>query len=284
MLKLLVIPQDKNFTSDLVSGYVLPLEKFSVSYPCTFSLDEIEKEVSAGKEIFVILNKNIFNCEIQELECVLIFLDKIGVAGVFFYDLSVLSIVRRLSLKLFLVWNQTHMVTNYNTINYYLSRGARGAVLSNEITLDEMLEIRKNTEATLFVNVIYRPIMSFSRRNLVSNFCKTNQIFQNKDFILGHDRVSGEDILVSEERDGTAIFCGKIVNGLDALSHFKKNEFDYGIVDVSRISKEYVALCIESVFSLLHADVNESEIRAEVIKAIGDYTGFLYKKTIYRVK
>ncbi len=279
-----MIPNDKNFSSDLVDGYIFPLNKFSVSFPFEVTLEEVKKAAATGKEVFVILNKNIFNNELEDLEKVLISLDKIGIAGVFFYDLSILSIVRRLSLKISLIWNQTHMVTNYNTINYYLSRGVQGALLSNEITLDEMIEIRKKTPASLFVNVIYRPIMSFSRRNLVSNFFKTNQIEQNSRLIVGRDKISDAELVISEENNGTAIFSGKIVNALEAFSDFVESGFDYGIIDLSRIQKEHTMICVESVFSLLHGDVNEDKIKSKVREAIGDYTGFLYKKTIYRVK
>ena len=36
------------------------------------------------------------------------------------------------------------MVTNYNTCNYYYDKGVNFAYISNEITLEEMIEIKKN--------------------------------------------------------------------------------------------------------------------------------------------
>ena len=75
---------------------------------------------------------------------ILVQLDKMNITGVFFYDLAVLELKRELNLNIDLVWNQTHMVNNYKTCNYYYSKGVKYALLGKEITLDEILEIINN--------------------------------------------------------------------------------------------------------------------------------------------
>jgi len=281
-MKLLVIPKNKECFLQEVDGYILPLKDFSVSYEDSFDLREISEIVQTGKEVFVVINKNIFNHEIKLLEEILYALEKVGPTGVFFYDLSVLSIVKRLSLKISLVWNQTHMVTNYNTINYYLSKGVKGALLANEITLDEMVEIRKKTDAKLFVNIIYRPIMSFTRRSLIHNFYKSSGIDSNANKLVIHEKISGDDFLLKEEKDGTTFFHGRIVNGLSALPVWIENNFDYGIIDLANLEDGVGELCLKTVRSII--DGEKFVDTANISSKIGDYTGFLYKKTIYRVK
>ena len=90
----------------------------------------------------------IFNKDLDSLKNVLLDIDKIGVTGIFYYDVSVLEFNKELNLKADLVWNANHMVTNYETCNYYFSKGVKYAYLSNEITLDETLEINKKSSIT----------------------------------------------------------------------------------------------------------------------------------------
>jgi len=281
-MKLLAIPFEKDFSCDLVDGYILPLEGYSVSYFHKYSLDEIRLCVQFGKEVFVVMNKNIFNHEVEDVKKVLRVLSEMSIKGVFFYDLAILSIVQRCNFDLPLIWNQTNMVTNYNTVNYYASKGVFGAMFSNEITLDEMVEIRKKTEAKLFANIIYRPIMSFSRRSLITNFKKNAGICCEQRDLIVHEKISDENLIVREETDGTSFFYGKIVNGLSALSVMVKESFDYGIIDLSVLSKDCGDLSLNISRNIV--DGKEPENISKVSDLIGDYTGFLYKRTIYKVK
>ena len=52
-MKLLLVKHKRDFYPDNVDGYIVALDGFSVSYPVKYSLDEIEKMVESGKEIFV---------------------------------------------------------------------------------------------------------------------------------------------------------------------------------------------------------------------------------------
>ena len=142
-MKILVEPFYKKDIYSNVDGVILALKDFSVQSPITFTMDEIKKIVKLNPsiEVFVSLNKNFFNDEIDNLIKVLKELDKSNIKGVFFYDLAVLEIKKKYNLKLDLVWNQTHMVNNYRTCDYYYTKGVKYALLGKEITLEEIKEI-----------------------------------------------------------------------------------------------------------------------------------------------
>ena len=106
-----------------------------------------------NKEIFIKIDKNIFNKDIENLKKILLELDSLNINGILFYDLSVLSLAKKLEIKTPLIWNQNFFVTNYRTCNHYEEKGVYGAVISSEITLQEIIEIRKNTSFKLFVNI-----------------------------------------------------------------------------------------------------------------------------------
>lgn len=142
-MKLLIEVSDKsNLFLDKTDGIILPIDKYSVESICTFSLDEIKDIVNkTKKEVFIKINKNIMNDDINDLKKILIELDNLNIKGIFFYDLALLQLKKELNLKMDLVWNQTHMVNNYKTCNYYYSKGVKYALLGKEITLDEIIEI-----------------------------------------------------------------------------------------------------------------------------------------------
>ena len=129
------------------SAFIFGLLNFSSGYHNELSIEEIkELRTIYDGELFIAVNKNMFNSELEELEKELIELDKLNINGILFYDISVLSLHNRLNLKTPLVWNQTHMVTNYNTCNYYYDKGVEYVYLSSEITTSEICEIKEKSK------------------------------------------------------------------------------------------------------------------------------------------
>jgi len=286
LLKSLMVYENNSDYLKYVDGVIMPLIGYSVSYLNKYTIEEIRNFVSNNKEkeVFVVINRNLFNKDILELEEILKKLDDIGVTGIFYYDISVLSIYRKHKFNFGLIWNQTHMVTNFNTINYYLEKGVKGAVLANEITLEEMLEIRKNTNASLFVNVVFCPIMSFSRRKLLSNYCKSTNVDIKGNKLYVKESSSGYKCIVLEEEDGTSVFSEKIVNNLDIVDNYSDNKFDYIIVDTSFLYNDIKESCLYALYCILTGVDDKKVLIKNMKELIGGNTGFLYRKTIYKVK
>ena len=281
-MKLLVEVSNKsNLYLDYVSGIILPLDKYSVESTCFFTMDEIRNIVSNSKtEVFVKINKNLENDDIEDIKNILIELDSIGVNGVFFYDLAVLELKRELNLKLDLVWNQTHMVNNYETCNYYYSKGCKYALLGKEITLDEIKEIIGKSNITCMVEVVSRPSVAFSKRSLVTNYYK-DLGKDSKSEILIHEKVSDDDYRVVENDLGTTFFLNTITNGTSII----KDLFDIGCSYI--IFREYG---IDNFSELVRDTMNYinnnciDNSYVEKYKKLGDSTNFFFKKTIYKVK
>ena len=163
-MKILIEPLSiENLQVENVDGYVLPLQNYAVQSKKYFTLEEIKKvrKKYPEKEIFISLNKNFFNAEIEPLKELLLELDKLHFNGIFFYDLAILELKRELNLTTDLVWSQTHMVNNYKTCNYYHSKGVKYALISKEITLEEILEIINKTTITPMVEVVGLPSVAF---------------------------------------------------------------------------------------------------------------------------
>lgn len=282
-MKLVVVP---NKVSNIdkyreigANAFIFGLKKFSSGYQVSLDIEEIEsiRNNNPDIEIFIAANKNIFNDELEELEKALISLDRIKVNGVLFYDLAVLNIKIKNNLSLDLAWNQTHMVTNYNTCNYYYDKGVKYGVASSEITLDEINEIKKNTNMLLFAQVMGYPIMSFSRRTLLENYFLSNNKKKDKDIYVITN--NNEEYIVSEEESGDAIYYGKILNGSNVLDNIRA---DYLILNEFNISEDIFTKTLELYNGILKT--NNKELMDEVDLLLGNYRGFFFQKTIYKVK
>ena len=277
----LLVEYSNRFNKTKANGIILPLKDYSVESIYYYTLDEI-KAISNNYngEIFVKVNRNFFNDEIDNLKEVLIELDKLNITGVFFYDLAVLELKRELDLKLDLVWNQTHMVNNYRTCDYYNSKGVKYALLGKEITLEEIIEIINKSKITSMVEVVSRPSVAFSRRKLVTNYYKDINKEASKELHL-KEKVSNEYYDVIENKYGTCFYLDKVTNGTSIIKELFDNNCEYIIF------REYG---IDNFNELVNDTMNYIKDKCiddnylDKYKKLGDSTNFFFKKTIYKVK
>ncbi len=281
-MKLLIeLSQKNNLYLDNVDGIILALDNYSVESIVSFSIDEI-KEIrkNTSKEIFVKINKNLMNDDIEKVRDILIELDKIGITGVFFYDLAILELKRELGLSIDLVWNQTHMVNNYKTCDYYYSKGVKYALLGKEITLEEIIEIIKNSKITSMVEVVSRPSVAFSKRKLITNYYKDLGKDRSNELIIT-EKVTNSNYLLREDSNGTSFYLNIVTNGTGIIKELYEAGCEYiifrefGVADfkelVSDTTKYIKGNCMDTGY-------------VSKYKKLGDSTNFFFKKTIYKVK
>lgn len=288
-MKYVVIPNDINeieyYNKKGIDTFIVGLEDYCINYP-SFSLDEI-KDLSSKYRLFIAVNKNIFNSECSDIKEKLLELSKLPILGVLFYDLGILNIVKENNIEIDLVWHQTHMVTNYNTCNFYYDKGVNYGFLANEITLDEILEIKKKTKMKLMVECFGYPIMSHSRRSLLTNYFKSiNKEKENRVYNLT-DRENS--YLLKETKDGASILFGNLINGTKPLFDLIENDINYVVLDMQEVSLEIGEKVVDKYLYILNSFSNitedeKNEIISNMNELIGESTNFFYKKTIYKVK
>lgn len=276
-MKLLGVINDNNYLEYLdngLDGLILPLEDYSVDYFKYYSISDINKyKTSTNKLIYVVINKMIFNNELDKLLNILKELEKIKVDGVFFYDLAILNLIKENKININLIYNGTFMVTNSDTINLYYNIGVKGAYLSNEITKEEILTIRNNTKSELFILLLGNPVVAMSRRNLLTSYF-INKNKSKKDLITIKEPKSRQEFIVKEDSNGTTFFYNKRLNLSNVYKELESN-INYGIIEQGNYSKdEYIKLLKSFV------NFNKKEIDA----LAGHNRGFLYRETIYKVK
>lgn len=283
-MKILIEPLSiENLYAENVDGYILPLQNYAVQNKKYFTLEEIKKvrENHPEKEIFISLNKNFFNAEIEPLKELLLELDKLHFNGIFFYDLAILELKRELNLTTDLVWSQTHMVNNYKTCNYYHSKGVKYALISKEITLEEILEIINKTTITPMVEVVGLPSVAFSKRHLLTNYYTDLNKPVNKELLIT-EKNTNTLYEVLEDEAGTNFFLNTVMNGTSIIKDLFSVKAPYIIMREYGLESSFFSKLLEDTKKYIEGSCLDEEYIAKY-KDYGN-TNFFFKKTIYKVK
>lgn len=275
-MKTLVIPSSLKIIDKLnCDGVIIGIKDLSINMPCYFEVEDLNK---INKEVFVCLNKNIHNNELELLEKTLIKLKDYKIKGIIFYDIAVVNLVKRLNLDFDLVWSQEHMTNNYYTVNFWNSNNVKYTWVSNDITLREMKEIKDNTESKLMVTLFgYIPMMA-SRRHLVKNYLNT---FNLKDESkINYIEKEGNTYPLIDEKHGTICYTSFILNGLKEKLLLN---YDYIILNSFLIEDDKFIEVLDMFNKVNEDNVDELE---EQINNMFDNTkkGFFYEETVYKVK
>lgn len=276
-MKYLLAPSSEvmiNDTLDCVDAYLLGIEGLSVNLPFYVSIENIEDIVKKlkeqKKEVFISLNKNMFKEDLSVLEDVLERLEKLDIEGICYYDISVVSIVKRRNFNLPLVWHQEHFTTNYETINYWLSNGVKTTFLSSEITLEEVLEIKENTSSRLIMQVFGYVPMFYSKRPLITNYKKYFNLEDNS--TIYYMEKIGLKYPLKETKEGFEGYDAKILNAYKEVQEINLDYIYFNSFMIDQKKMKQVVMCYK----------NKDQSLLETLYPLE--SGFLNKKTVYRVK
>ncbi len=276
-MKTLVIPSSLNIIDKLnCDGVILGIKDLSVNLPFYIDVEDIKKV--KNKEIFIALNKNMHNSDLNLLKDTLVKLNDYDIKGVIYYDISIVNYYQELDLNYDLVWNQEHMTNNYYTANFWYEQGAKYTWVSNDITLREMKEIKDNTKASLMVTLFgYLPIF-VSRRHLVKNYLKTFSLSSDNE--LNYISKEGKTYPLVDDKLGTACYSDFILNGLNEKLLL---DYDYIVLNSFLIDDDKFIKVLD-IFNNVNKD-NVKESEEEINKMFSNTKkGFFYEETVYKVK
>lgn len=278
MSKILLIPNsldDIKKYKNKVDGFILPIKNLSINY--SYYIDDLDIiNQLKDKDIFISLNKNMHNKDLNRLKEVLLKLENYPIKGILYYDISIVEYKKELNLKNDLVWNQEHLVNNYRTINYWYNEGVNYAYLSSEITVNEISEIKENTKTKLMMNIFGYIPMFTSKRKLISNYLETfNKDMKSDIYYMEKENIKYPLI---QNNNGTTTYSGYVLNG---IKEYYNLDLDYYVINSFLIDK------MEKVIDIFN-HINESNLEKsyqEINEIIENTdTGFLHKETIYKVK
>ncbi len=287
MTKILVMPGHKEELEEILpmsDAILFGIENYSVNFT-EISLSELSKTVEyikeKGKEIFISLNRNFHNGDLQEVEKILKHCEQLKVDGIFYTDVAVYQIHHRLMLDLPLIWSAEHLATNLFTINYWQEHGIQGVFLSNEITKEEILEIKRNSNLTFITQVFGYIPMYVSKRHAIDNYLKHFKLeTTSKEFYLYKEE---KEYPILERTNGTEIYSSFILNACDEYLEYKNNKMEYTFISGFHIPLDSFKKVLVSFRELTEGNREEQKHKIEdILPNTG--IGFLYKETVYQVK
>lgn len=269
MSKILLKINDVKELSYEADGYILGIDKYSFLFGKTFNIDEIKKikDDLKKKEIFVSFNRVIFNDELEDYKMKLKEADDLGINGILVGDIAALTY----DIKTNVILDQTHLNNSFYAINHYYNNGVYGTVLTNDITLSEINDIKKNTKSVLFKQVFGYPHLSTSKRKLISNYKEYFNINDTSSIYEIVEKNSDNIYKIIEDNFGTHILGDKVLNLLSF-----DIDVDYKIVD---------GFMLGDVKKVLEIFMNNKKDKNDWINDTYNANyGFINKETIYRVK
>lgn len=250
-----IIPNNKESVYD---NMILPLEGYSIGFDVYYNIDEIN-ELAKTHEVSVIINRFLHKDDIKNVEDVLNKLQNIKYCLV--EDLGLVSSLNKENV----VVCQNHILNNYDAINMFKGLGYSNVLINNDLTIDEIKEIKSNTTSNLFIYYIGKLNLMYSKRHLINSFCehKNCELCKTKKI---EEKVSKHKLIIKEETGGTCIFNDHIFSGSKYYEELKDINL---IINLSNISNEEVNVIL-----------NHKEDLHKFIE-VDDY--FLENKIAYKV-
>ena len=281
MSKVLTIPStlgEIEKTKDIVDGFIIGIKDMSVNVNYYIDFDNLELLNNINKDIFISINKNIHNKDLNRVRDLLVELNNYNIKAVMFYDIGLLNIYNNLDLNYDLCWSQEHLTTNYNTINYWNENGAKYTYLSSDITEEEIIDISKNSKSKLIVNLFGYLPMFVSKRHIVKNYLEYFNLSDNSkvNYIEKEDKVYP----IIDNNLGTQVYSNNILNGIKSVLNLN---VEYIVLNSFNIDLDKFIEVINMFKTVDNSNIEEYNNKIDsMFKNIDN--GFLYTKTIYKVK
>lgn len=273
-------------------GFLIGIEGYSENYNNLVKLEDLEDTLesikNSNKEIFINFNRLYYNNEVDSLKEVILKISKLNITGICYTDVGVLNILKDINYDKEILWYSNHIGTNSKTINFLEKRGVSYALLSTEITLEEIINIKKNTNIKIGAFLYGYLNMATSSRKLLTNYFKYTNKDKDDNKCTIKDKVKKDEYKVVETFN-TNFFTGKVLNGIKYFPTLIDNNIDFIILDDYMLNENDFYNIIEAFSSLRNAKDDEKFVNSlnEVVKSntyVETYDGFLGKKTVYKVE
>lgn len=280
MSKILTIPsniEEITKTKPLADGFIIGIKDMCVNM--NYCIEDLSILSSlCDKEIFIALNKNLHNNDLECVKELLLELNNYNIKGVLYADVGLLNIARSLNLNYDLVWSKEHASTNVNTINYWNKEGAKYAYVSSDITEEEIINISKNSKSKLLVNMFGYLPMFVSKRHIVKNYLEYFNLSDNSN--INYIEKENKIYPIIDNNIGTVCYSNNILNGINSYLNIN---VEYIVLNSLLIDLDSFIIVINCFKNVNKDNIGEMNKKIESLFSNID-TAFLNRKTIYKVK
>jgi putative protease len=279
-------------------------QKFGMRLPGDIPASQIGEAIqlahAKGAKVYVVCNNIFHNEMLDELPGYFKLLSDCGADAVVFGDPAVLIAMRQAGVKLPLHWNAEMTSTNYVTSNYWIRKGATRVFLARELNMEEVIEIKRNVQAEVQVQVHGMTNIYHSKRMLLSNYWQHQgldpsgeQLDAGRHLFLTEEERQGQKFPVYEDANGTHIMSSDDICMLENLHELMEAGIDSFRIECLLKPIEYNETVVKSYRAAIEAYAADpqgyrfdEEAWLEPIRKLQDPDrelsfGFFYKEQVY---
>lgn len=200
-------------------------DQYGLRMPASLAKEEIAEIAKLAheknKRVIAAVNAIMHNDRIEAIAPYLEFLQSIGVHAITVGDAGVIHLLRKNELSLPFIYDAQTMVTSANQINFWVKRGAIGAVAARELTYEELKAVQEKVPVPIEVQVYGATCIYQSKRPLVENYFRfTDQkkpTSKEQNLFLSEYKNADKQYSIFEDVNGTHIFAAEDLNLMQHL-------------------------------------------------------------------
>ena len=275
-----------------IEGLLVGNDEVSSRHSMSLDLDKMI-ELSESFEVYVQLNLLYSEDELPLLEKWMKDIAKTKIAGIVFQDFAVLSLAKKYGLSQKLMYAPETLNTNHMTLNDLKGLGINEAFLAREISIEDIVSIADQSELDLMVQVHGIMYMAQSKRPLLTNYSKENNLDLSAEKYILKAKDSPLKAWIFEDRHGTNVETYSELCALDFLNLLNTGKMTWFYVD-TKMMDEYRALEIVSLYHDAIVSLNQGGFLKDIhaFRPILNHLmaghehdcGFYKEKTVYKLE
>ncbi len=273
-------------------------EEYGLRMPGNFTLEMIgqatELAHSHGVKVYVSMNALLHNDHLHQLESYIKTLAEFKVDAIVYGDPAILLTASQLAPEIKLHWNTETTSTNYTTVNYWAKKGATRAVLARELSLEEVIDVKKHVQIEVQAQIHGLTCIFHSKRTLVSSYLdhithqEEKKASKESNLFLREHKRPDEKYPVFEDIHGTHIMSNDEISMIEHLNLLIDAGIDSLKIEGLLLPTDYLVYLTKTYRQAIDLYLEKQEIpfnNEEIEKAQKNKrpltTGFYFKEQIY---
>ena len=205
---------DSGADSVYIGGQTFGMDTLSEKFTLEDLKSGIEYAHERNKKVYVTVSLLPHNNDFIKLEEYLLKLSEMKVDAIILSEPGALEIVKRVLPNMKIHMGILANVYNYETANFWYELGVKRVVISKELGLKDVVDMRKNTPLDLEIEgyVHGGMCMSYSGRRLLSNYMaskEASEYVEEKHYNLVEEKRPGQYCPIYEDDGGTFFYASK---------------------------------------------------------------------------
>lgn len=221
-----------------------------------FSNDELIEAVvyahERNKKVYVTVNMIFHNEDFKNISEYLKFLENIKVDGIIISDFGIIDLIHTLEIKTPIIISTQESSTNYKTLEFYKSLGAKRVVLARECSREDIKEMKEKVDIELEVFIHGAMCTSYSGRCTLSNYISLRDSNRG-----GCAQICRFNFEIEENEKNYAI-SSKDLNMIDYISELISMNVESFKIEGRMKSIYYIATVVDAYKNIINKVMDKS--------------------------